>query len=187
MQFFEVGNLPEASCLGIEVWDKDLVTPDDVMGTTSWVFVPQQVGAQQPAAVWCEEAAARHTRFGPIWARCCLLRAPLWGAYSHAGWCMLPQQPVRQVAQQLGVLNKPEPAYTRTDIGPWLCCAAAAAGAAAREAGGATRWQGGPATAAAAAAPAQDSQVGGVVRPRGATLGNRLRFHKVFWDKWAWQ
>ncbi|EFN59404.1 hypothetical protein CHLNCDRAFT_137906 [Chlorella variabilis] len=41
-EFFEMGNVPEASCLSVEVWDKDLLTQDDVMGRASWVFVPQQ-------------------------------------------------------------------------------------------------------------------------------------------------
>ena len=29
--------------LGVEVWDKDLVTPDDVIGAAEWVFDPQRV------------------------------------------------------------------------------------------------------------------------------------------------
>jgi hypothetical protein len=29
--------------LRVEVWDKDLLTPDDVIGAAEWVFAPQQV------------------------------------------------------------------------------------------------------------------------------------------------
>ncbi|GAB4814268.1 hypothetical protein N2152v2_001314 [Parachlorella kessleri] len=46
-EFFEVGNLPEGSQLLAEVWDKDVVTPDDVLGSASWMFAPQQAQQQQ--------------------------------------------------------------------------------------------------------------------------------------------
>lgn len=42
-EFFELINVPEATCLSAEVWDKDILTQDDVMGRASWVFVPQQL------------------------------------------------------------------------------------------------------------------------------------------------
>lgn len=40
-EFFEVGNLPAGSLLEAEVWDKDMLTPDDALGSTSWPF-PRQ-------------------------------------------------------------------------------------------------------------------------------------------------
>jgi hypothetical protein len=32
-----------AVCCGAQVWDKDVVTDDDVIGRTSWSFSPQEV------------------------------------------------------------------------------------------------------------------------------------------------
>ncbi|KAL4430923.1 hypothetical protein ABPG75_006179 [Micractinium tetrahymenae] len=39
-EFFEVGNLQAGTALAAEVWDKDILTPDDVLGRAEWVFAP---------------------------------------------------------------------------------------------------------------------------------------------------
>ncbi|KAL4426360.1 hypothetical protein ABPG77_004654 [Micractinium sp. CCAP 211/92] len=40
-EFFEMGNLRAGTVLAAEVWDKDILTPDDVLGRAEWVFAPR--------------------------------------------------------------------------------------------------------------------------------------------------
>ncbi|WIA14980.1 hypothetical protein OEZ85_001688 [Tetradesmus obliquus] len=47
-EFFEVGNLPGGTSVLVEVWDKDVVTEDDMIGRASWAFAPREL---LPAAV----------------------------------------------------------------------------------------------------------------------------------------
>ncbi|KAF6264384.1 hypothetical protein COO60DRAFT_1698406 [Scenedesmus sp. NREL 46B-D3] len=42
-EFFEIGNLPAGTSVLVEVWDKDLVTEDDMMGRASWAFTPREL------------------------------------------------------------------------------------------------------------------------------------------------
>lgn len=50
-EFFELGNLPTGSTLVAEVWDRDMVTDDDLIGRTSWQFVPKEVTGIQDHVV----------------------------------------------------------------------------------------------------------------------------------------
>lgn len=42
-EFFELSNLPAGATLMVEVWDKDMVTDDDIIGRACWQFVPKEV------------------------------------------------------------------------------------------------------------------------------------------------
>lgn len=45
--------------LRVEVWDKDLLTPDDVIGAAEWVFAPQQVSTSLLAMpMWAMHACS---------------------------------------------------------------------------------------------------------------------------------
>lgn len=112
-----------AFLLPLQVWDKDLLTQDDVMGRASWVFVPQQVRARLcgwsaapsgRASNACGHSAGHHA--------CCLVRLA-----SPA--CLTPSPPPAVYCRRV--------------------CAVGAAGAA--------EVAGGQGAAAAAAAPPQEA------------------------------
>lgn len=45
-EFFEMGNMQAGTVLVAEVWDKDILTPDDVLGRAQWEFAPGSGAAE---------------------------------------------------------------------------------------------------------------------------------------------
>ncbi|PSC68243.1 cytidine deaminase 1 [Micractinium conductrix] len=65
-EFLEVGNLPAGACLKAEVWDKDLLTPDDVMGAAAWRFEPAAPNGRLPVRLPLAHPSRKQSSAGEL-------------------------------------------------------------------------------------------------------------------------
>jgi hypothetical protein len=156
-EFFEVGNVPGNSQLQVEVWDKDLVTADDILGKASWVFAPQKVRSRphSPYSVPQLEGALPH-----FWslnaAFCCSPDTP-----AQASPATRPHRRIFSPACTACICLTMPPLLPLHAEGPRVAPPVAAAAAAVkRQAGG----------DAAAAKPWQVQQAGGAAGAGGEAL-----------------